>query len=78
MNALFDRKAKDRIFHLGDLVIRWDVRREDKGKHGKFDPLWFSPFNTAKAKGNNKFLLENLDGELFEFPINGKNLKHYF
>lgn len=78
VNALFERKAKDKIFHPGDLVLRWDVIREDKGKHEKFDPLWFGPFKIVEAKGNNIFLLENLDGEVFELPVKGQYLKHYF
>lgn len=41
MKALFDRKERDKSLHMGDLVLRWDVRREEKRKHGKFDPLWF-------------------------------------
>ena len=39
MKSIFDRKAKEILFHVGDLVLRWDTGREDKGKHGKFDPL---------------------------------------
>lgn len=39
MKGIFDRKAKDIDFKVGDLLLRWDTRREDKGKHGKFDPL---------------------------------------
>jgi hypothetical protein len=41
MKALFDKKAKDREFLPGDLVLKWDARKEDAGKHGKFDHLWF-------------------------------------
>ena len=36
MKVLFDRKARERDFKEGDLVLRWDARREEKGKHGKF------------------------------------------
>ena len=32
----FDRKAKPDDFQQGDLVLKWDARNEDKGKHGKF------------------------------------------
>eukprot|EP01018_Ginkgo_biloba_P028760 Gb_40851 [translate_table: standard] len=39
MKALFDRKSKEGIFMPGDLVLRWDKRREDQGKHEKFDNL---------------------------------------
>lgn len=38
---MFDRTARERDFKEGDLVLRWDSRREDNGKHGKFDKLWF-------------------------------------
>ena len=44
MKTFFDRKVKDVLFQRGDLFLRWDVRREDKGKHGKFGPLWYGPF----------------------------------
>ena len=39
MKSIFDRKEKEILFQTGDLVLRWDTRREEKGKHGKFDPL---------------------------------------
>ena len=71
MKAPFDKKAKDRFCQPGDLVLRWDVRREDKGKDGKFDLLWFGPFKIAEVKGNNTFPLENMDGEVFELSVNG-------
>ena len=40
MKKTFDRKIKVGDFQLGDSVLKWDVRFEDKGKHGKFDHLW--------------------------------------
>ena len=33
----FDRKVKENTFSSGDMVLRWDARKEKKGKHGKFD-----------------------------------------
>ena len=35
----FDRKVKENTFSCGDMVLRWDARKEQKGKHGKFDNL---------------------------------------
>jgi hypothetical protein len=29
---------------LGDLVLKWDAPKKDKGKHGKFEALWIGPF----------------------------------
>jgi hypothetical protein len=39
MNRTFDKRSKKEEFQLGELVLRWDVRTEDNGKHGKFDHL---------------------------------------
>jgi hypothetical protein len=39
MKMLFDRKAKDREFLPDDLVLKWDARKEDSTKHGKFDHI---------------------------------------
>jgi hypothetical protein len=79
VKATFDKKTKKDSFKAGDLVLRWDARREDKSKHGKFDNLWFGPFKIAKVLNNNTFLLHNLDDtEIFGGPVNGRFLKHYF
>ncbi|KAH9293528.1 hypothetical protein KI387_031321, partial [Taxus chinensis] len=34
VKRLFDKKAKQRDFQVGDLVLLWDKRREPKGMHG--------------------------------------------
>jgi hypothetical protein len=39
MKVLFDHRAKDGDFFPSDLVLRWDARREEATKHGKFDHL---------------------------------------
>ena len=72
MKAVFDKKAKQDIFQVGDLVLKWDARREEKSKHGKFDNLWLGPFSISQVMKNNTFILQNLDGEqAFGAPING-------
>jgi hypothetical protein len=77
MKALFDLKEKDREFLLDDLVLRWDARREEDAKHGKFDHLRYGPFRVSAPEGKNSFLLENIDGEVLSAPVNGQYLKHY-
>jgi hypothetical protein len=77
MKALSDRKEKDREFSSGDLVLRWDARREEATKHNKFDHLLYGPFRVSAPVGENYFLLENIDGEVLNAPINGRYLKHY-
>ena len=70
MKALFDLKEKDKKFLPGDLVLRWDMRREEATKHRKFDHLWYGPFRVSALEGKNSFLLENIDGEVLNAPIN--------
>lgn len=53
----FDRKAKTDNFQVGDLVLKWDALKENKGKHGKFDALWTRPFVITQIQGNNNFML---------------------
>jgi hypothetical protein len=62
MKSLFEKKAKDREFLPSDLVLKWEARKQDAGKHGKFDHLWIGPFKIAVAKGkthsHSKILME--------------------
>jgi hypothetical protein len=79
VKATFDKGTKKDFFNEGDLVLRWDARREDKAKHGKFDNLWYGHLIIAKVMYNNTFLLHNLDDtKKFGGPLNGRFLKHYF
>jgi hypothetical protein len=77
MKALFNHKAKDKEFIPGDLVLKWDARKEDSAKNGKFDHIGYGPFKVTVLEGKNSFLLENLDGKILSAPINGCYLKHY-
>jgi hypothetical protein len=75
----FENKTKKEIFQEGDLVLRWDARREENSTHGKFDNLWFDPFKVVGVLENNTFFLHNLDDtEILGGPVNGCFLKHYF
>ena len=58
----FDKRTKALDFKVGDKVLRWDSRREDKGKHGKFDSLWQGPYIIQATVGPNAFFLQELDG----------------
>ena len=57
---IYDRKAKADKFQLEEVVLKWDARNEDKGKHGKFENLWKGPFNIAAYRGQNAFLLKEM------------------
>eukprot|EP00253_Pinus_taeda_P015687 PITA_15687 len=79
LKKFFDKRTKAEDFYLGDKVLKWDSKREDKGKHGKFHFLWKGPFIIQALQGNNTYFLKNLDGtEIDEGPVNGWMLKHYF
>lgn len=77
LKRLFDKKVTPRAFNVGDLVFRWDSRHEDKCKNGNFDALWTGPYAIDIRIGEHTFFLKDLDGELLEFPINGRHLKHF-
>ena len=78
IKQIYDKKTKQDDFKIGDVVLRWDARNEDKGKHGKFDNLWKGPFNIVASRGQNEYLLEEMDGQscLGEL-VDGRLLKHY-
>ena len=75
---MFDRNIKEYTFTEGEMVLRWDARKEQKGKHGKFDNLWFGPFLVSKVLENNTFILQSLEGEELSIPVNGRFLKHFY
>jgi hypothetical protein len=73
------KELKKMTFTVNHLVLRWDARREEKGKHCKFDNLLFGPFRIAVVLDNNTFVLKNLDDdELFGGPTNVCFLKHIY
>ena len=63
IKEIFDRKIKEDTFSFGDMVLKWDARRDQKGHHGKFDNLCLCPFIIPKILENNTFILDTLEGE---------------
>ena len=75
---VFDKRAKANCFNLGDLVLKWDARHEDKGKHGKFEELWKGPYSIYSFSGRNAYFWEDSEGNRVGIgTINGIFLKHY-
>lgn len=79
IKKFFDKNTKADDFNIGDKVLKWYSRREDKGKHGEFDFLWQGPYVIYGYRGNNAFFLTNINRlDLLGGPVNGRMLKHYF
>ena len=79
MKRIFDRKVKTDDFQLGDSVLKWDARNEDKRKHEKFDNLWQGPYIILAFSGRNAYFLEDSYGNTITLrPVNDRFLKHYY
>lgn len=79
IKKFYDRKAKVGKFQIEDIVLKWDARNENKGKHGNFENLWKGPYRIAAYRGQNDFLLKEMNGE--DCPgglVNGRLLKRYY
>jgi hypothetical protein len=78
MKEIFDKNVKTNVFKVGDLVLKWDATRQEKGKYGKFNALWAGPFVIASAQQNNTFVLQDIASEeVSGGPFNGRFLKLY-
>ena len=78
MKNTIDRRIKEDVFQVEDLVLKWDALHEDKGKHGKLDHLWVGPYLITALRGDNAFVLQYPDGSQYEGgPMNGRFQKHY-
>jgi hypothetical protein len=76
---VFDKNSKKEEFRIGDLVLKWDAPKQDKGKHGKFEAMWIRPFKVSKVFSNNTYRLWDLkDQEALNGPVNGYFLKTFF
>lgn len=58
-------------FEIEDLVLMWNTRIEDKGKYGKFDPIWLGPYLIKASWGEDSYLLKDLLGNILELPVHG-------
>jgi hypothetical protein len=78
MNKTFYKHSKQEEFQVEDLVLKWDVRNEDKGRQKKINHLWTGPFIICAYRRNNTYMLEELNGESTGWgPLNDMFLKHY-
>ena len=78
MKHLYDKRETKMKFKIGDMVLMWNARIEDKGEHGKFDPIWLGTYSISDMHGEDSYILSSLIGDILEFPIHGQFLKRYF
>lgn len=75
---LYDKKTVDRKFEPSDLVLVWNAKLEDKGKHGKFDPIWLGSYLIHDKWGQDSYIIKDFNGDIQELPVHGLFLKQYF
>ena len=78
VKALYDRRTVSKKFESGDLVLMWNAKIEDKGKYGKFDPIWLGPYLIENTWGENSYVIKDLSDNILELSVHGKFLKRYF
>ena len=78
MKHLYEKRTNKVKFEIGDMVLMWNARIEEKGKHGKFDPIWLGPYSISDKNGEGSYFLSDLTRGILELPIHGQFLKRYF
>ena len=78
MKHLYDRRTTMRKFEIGDMVLMWNAKIEDKDKHGKFDPISLGPYSFCDKNAKGSYFLGDLTRGILEFPFHGQFLKRYF
>ena len=78
VKTLYDKRTTSRKFEDGDLVLMWNAKIEDKGKHGKFDPIWLGPYLIETTWGEDSYVLKDLSDNILELPVHRQFLKGYF
>ena len=78
MKHLYDKRTTERKFEIGDMILMWNSRMEDKGKHGKFDPIWLGPYLIENTWGEYSYIIKDLSENILELSVHGQFLKRYF
>ena len=74
---LYDKKTVVRKFKLEDLVLLWNARQEDKGKHGNFEPIWLGPYLIHENWGEDSYFIREISRDIMVLPVHGQFLKRY-
>lgn len=75
VKRIFHKKSIGRFLKEGDLLLKWDVDRENLDRHSKFDSLWSGPYVISSCKESNIFELSKPTSEVLPIPMNWIHLK---
>ena len=59
VKILYNKKIMNKKFEIKDLVLMWNARIEDKGKHGEFYPIWLGPYLVETTWGGGSYILKD-------------------
>ncbi|XP_015170278.1 uncharacterized protein [Solanum tuberosum] len=76
MIRAFHIKVKDRIFEIGQQVLKHIFPHQDEYK-GKFAPNWQGPYMVRKVLSGGALVLSEMDGTEWTKPINSDAVKRY-
>ena len=61
IKILFNKHAfGNKLFQVGDLVLKWDKYSEARGKHSRFQQLWLGPFVIVEKSGDSTYHCQSL------------------
>ncbi|XP_015078377.1 uncharacterized protein LOC107022213 [Solanum pennellii] len=72
----FNKRVRDRILEVGQLVLKRIFPNQDKYK-GKFAPNWQGPYMVRKVLSVGALVLSEMDGTAWPKPINSDAVKRY-
>ena len=77
MIRAFHIKVKDRIFEIGQQVLKHIFSHQDEYK-GKFALNWQGPYMVRKVLSGGALVLSEMDGTEWPKPINSDAVKRYY
>lgn len=65
--------ATVRSFQIKILVLMWNARLEDKGRHGKFGIIWLDPYLIQNKWGEDfiSYFLQGMIDKILELLVHG-------
>ena len=67
----------ERKFRVDEMVLMWNARIEDKGKHAKFKFFWLGSYLIESRWGDDSYILKEISGGILKLPIHRQFLKYY-